>query len=337
MKKVMVGLSGGVDSTVAAALLQREGHQVIGAFVKIWQPEFIACTWEEDRLSAKRAAAHLGIPFVERDFSEIYQREVISDLVASYQRGETPNPDVWCNRFIKFGALWEEAKSLGCTHLATGHYAQNINGYLVKAKDVAKDQSYFLARLTPDDLAHTLFPLGMYTKHQVREMATTWGIPHATRPDSQGLCFVGDMSVGDLVSRYITVTPGVVRNLEGSVAGTHRGIVHYTIGQRHGFTLHVPGEHYVTAIKPEKNELYVSHDPHDAMRPSFTMREVLWHDTPPHAGEEINFEVRYHQGLQKGTVTGTRINAAIAQTVAPGQIVVFYRGTRVIGSGVVTL
>lgn len=346
MAKVVVGLSGGVDSAVAAALLLEEGHEVIGAFIKIWQPEFIECTWKEDRLSAKRVAAHLGIPFMEFDFSEIYKEQVITDMLRSYQDGETPNPDVLCNRHIKFGALWEAAQALGATHVATGHYAQvkeTPYGFrLLRGRDSKKDQSYFLWRLQQEDLSHILFPLGMRTKSEVRELAKGFKLPNAQRPDSQGLCFVGDITLHDFLARYITLAPGLVLNTSNEIIGEHYGVALYTIGQRAGFSIKNPQlakqAHFIVDVNVQKNSITVSSTPQDAKRDFVELGNSSWVSEEPLADSAIQFEVRYHQGAQEGTYASKKgvrgVYPEIPQVVARGQSVVIFQGEMCLGGGV---
>ena len=220
MEKVFVGLSGGVDSAVAARLLLDQGYDVTGVFIKIWQPEFIECTWEQDRLSAKRVAAALGIPFREIDLSDEYKKQVIEDMIRGYESGRTPHPHVLFNRYIKFGAFRTWARTQGADRIATGHYARIVEHDSVfelhRGKDPAKDQAYFLTMLTQDDLRGSLFPVGEYTKTEIRAIAQHAGLPNATRPDSQGLCFVGDVSIGDFLNRFISLSRGRVFDMKGN-------------------------------------------------------------------------------------------------------------------------
>src|ERR1041385_6375895 len=190
MKKVFVGLSGGVDSAVSAALLKERGYHVTGVFIKIWRPEFIECTWKEDRIDAMRVCAALEIPFKELDLSEVYKKDIIDSMVKDYARGVTPNPDVLCNRSIKFGGFAKWAFDEGADRIATGHYARTENGKLLRGVDEKKDQSYFLHLVSENDLKRTLFPVGEMKKTQVRELAKKFNLPVAQKPDSQGLCFI---------------------------------------------------------------------------------------------------------------------------------------------------
>ena len=244
--KIFVGMSGGVDSSVSAALLKRAGHNVTGVFIKVWQPDWIECNWKEERLEAMRAAAHLGIPFIMLDLEKEYKEGVIDYMIAEYAAGRTPNPDVMCNREVKFGAFWNWAKGKGADYIATGHYARideprasidsdardfsakkslfasagrargassstlacGSTRLLLKGIDVNKDQSYFLWTLTQDDLKHVLFPVGGMTKPKVRKLARKFKLPNADKKDSQGLCFIGKVDVKEFLAHYTKGNPG---------------------------------------------------------------------------------------------------------------------------------
>lgn len=341
--KVFVGLSGGVDSAVSAALLQRAGYDVTGVFIKIWQPEFVECTWREDRLSAMRAAAWLRIPFREIDLSDEYKKLVVDEMVAAYAAGRTPNPDISCNEYIKFGAFFNWARSQGAQYVATGHYARVVSRggrhTLMRGADTAKDQSYFLSRIGEDVLPHVLFPVGRYTKRVVRLLAWWFGLPHAHRPDSQGLCFVGNIRMDEMLARLMPTSRGVVKTLDGKEIGTHKGATLYTIGQRHGFTASGVGPWYVTRIDPVRNELTVSLDLHDAACTTCTLTDVLWYvsSQEKRAG---NAQVRYRDKVRACTVTphidvGAHVEFAQPVIVSPGQSVVGYDGDTVVWSGIV--
>ncbi len=347
-KTVYVGLSGGVDSATSAALLQEQGYNVVGAFIKIWQPEFIECTWREDRLDAMRVAVALGIPFKEIDLSKEYESEVVKTMLQSYASGETPNPDVLCNRVVKFGAFAKWAFSDGADMVATGHYARikRGNGHveLMRAVDNSKDQSYFLHLLSSTDLDKTLFPLGELTKVQVREKALSLGLPVATKPDSQGLCFVGDVSMRDFLKRFIKVEEGNVVDTNGNVIGTHDGAALYTIGQRHGFTvlklLPDASAFYVVSINTKNNVITVSPNRSDASVPHTMVREVHWTSgVPPLLSSPISAQTRYREPTIAVTLeenqNALHVKFSEPHIVSPGQSIVFYSGGSVLGGGII--
>lgn len=345
--RVFVGLSGGVDSAVAAKLLLDQGHDVTGIFIKIWQPEFMECMWEQDRLSAKRVAAALGIPFLEVDFSDVYKEQVVTDMIDAYQRGITPNPDVLCNRHIKFGVFAQWAKERGVDRIATGHYAQAFEKSgrfeLHRGRDRSKDQAYFLHRLTQEDLRYALFPVGKYTKSQIRAIARRARLPNAARPDSQGLCFVGDVSIGDFLARFIPLPEGDVLDMEDRVIGTHKGSARYTIGQRHSFTLRVshPDEkpHYVVRIDAKRNTITVSSDQCDAERREARLADASWVSEPPRVDVIYDIEARYHQHPVKGHIASEgdayRVTLANPTVMSEGQSLVIYEGNRCVGGSVI--
>ena len=242
MKTVYLGLSGGVDSGVSAALLKERGYEVVGVFIKIWSPEWLGCTSREDRLDAMRVAAHLDIPFREIDLTEKYKKEVVDYMIHEYKIGRTPNPDVFCNKYIKFGVFFDWAISQGADFVATGHYARvkNENGVfkMLSGKDQNKDQSYFLWTLSQKQLSKTLFPVGDLEKTEVRTLAKGYKLPNAERKDSQGLCFVGPVDVKDFLAQYVPQKTGDVIDEKGNIIGTHQGAFFFTIGERHGFYGH---------------------------------------------------------------------------------------------------
>lgn len=244
-KKVFVGMSGGVDSSVSAALLQKAGFDVTGVFIKVWQPDWIECNWKEERREAMRAAAHLNIPFVTLDLVKEYKQDVIDYMIREYAAGRTPNPDVMCNRYVKFGGFTKWAKEQGADFVATGHYARNVDvGHrLLAGVDKNKDQSYFLWTLNQNDLSHILFPVGHLTKPEVRQLALEFGLPNAEKKDSQGLCFIGKVDVKDFLSHYVKSEKGNVLNEKGEVIGHHPGALLFTKGERRGFTLTVKTPH----------------------------------------------------------------------------------------------
>lgn len=342
---VFVGLSGGVDSAVSAALLKERGFSVVGVFIKIWQPEFIECTWKEDRLDAMRVAAALEIPFCEVDLSEEYKRNVVEQMIASYARGETPNPDVLCNRSIKFGAFAEWARTEGAKAIATGHYARTIErgGHveLLRGADPDKDQSYFLHTLGQRELSRALFPVGAMTKSQVRKDAERFELPVAKRPDSQGLCFVGDVSMRDFLARFISVEPGPVIDENGKKIGEHEGAALYTLGQRHGmsFAGAASAPLYVVGIDVQENTLRVSQRREDAARKSVAVRDLHWVHRAPAFPLSSSGQTRYREEPVGVALSreGERVIATFSEPhiATPGQSLVMYDGETCIGGGIV--
>ncbi len=343
--RIFVGLSGGVDSAVSAALLKQQGHEVTGVFIKIWQPEFIECTWREDRLDAMRVCAALGIPFREVDFSEEYKREVVGRMVEDYARGVTPNPDVLCNAHIKFGSFAQWAKAEGAQGIATGHYARKreIGGHveLLRARDLSKDQSYFLYPLGQADLARAQFPIGGMLKSEVRSLAGKWALPVAGKPDSQGLCFVGEVSMGDFLKRFIPVLRGPVMQ-DGNRIGEHEGAAIYTVGQRHGFSTperSSSGPLYITAIDVAQNILHVSSRREDAARTAVPLEDVHWIYREPRLPCMLKVQARYHEEPIGANITkGENGITAVFDTphiASSGQSLVLYDGDSCLGGGTI--
>lgn len=235
---VYVGISGGVDSAVAALRLKKQGYDVVAVFIKVWHPPFMVCNWEAERLDAMRVAAHLDIPFLTCDAVESYKRSVADHFIDEYKAGRTPNPDVLCNSEVKFGAFLEFAKSKNADYIATGHYVQKINDQLHRGVDTSKDQSYFLWKLSQEQLDFSLFPVGDTSKSEIRNEAAEANIPVAKKKDSQGICFLGHIDIKDFLSHYVDLEPGNVLNTDGEIIGEHSGALIYTTGQRHGFVIH---------------------------------------------------------------------------------------------------
>ncbi len=294
---VFVGVSGGVDSSVSAALLQKAGYEVVGVFIRTWTPDFIDCTWRAERRDAMRVCAALDIPFLECDAEEAYKKNVADYMISEYRGGRTPNPDVMCNREVKFGVFYDFAMKRGADFVATGHYAQisgkgpalrsqkgrslrrNLrelqitparlnnrsggNYELRKGNDSGKDQSYFLWTLSQEKLAHTLFPIGHLKKPEVRKLAKKFDLPTASKKDSQGVCFLGPLDMKDFLKHYIKSKPGVVLDENSEIIGSHDGAVFLTLGERHGFTITKKSAsdspYYVAAKDVKKNTVTVSH------------------------------------------------------------------------------
>lgn len=349
MGRVIVGLSGGVDSAVAAALLKEKGYEVTGVFIKIWQPEFIECTWREDRLDAMRVCAALGIPYQEIDLSEEYKREVVEPMVADYARGITPNPDVLCNRMIKFGSFAQWAHAEGAEYIATGHYARierdasgSQNHYLLKrGKDRNKDQSYFLYQLGQRNLAKTLFPLGRFMKHEVRALARAFKLPNANKSESQGLCFVGEISMKEFLTQYIDVRDGKVIDITGKVIGRHSGAALYTIGQRHGFIITDKDQsnavHYVTHVDTARNTITVSRFRDDAMRSVVRIENIHWIGNVPRGSFDADVQARYRETPVRAHIDTRKSLVAFGQPhlASIGQSLVIYSGEICLGGGVI--
>jgi tRNA-specific 2-thiouridylase len=338
--KVFVGLSGGVDSAVSAALLQEAGHDVTGVFIRIALPGY-PCSAGEDKISAQRVAAHLGIPFIEIDLSKEYESRVFAYTIAELSKGRTPNPDTMCNQQIKFGSFYDYARAAGAEMVATGHYAQVKDGLLYKGADDNKDQSYFLWMVPQATLAHTLFPVGHLHKPQVRELAAKFGLPNAARKDSQGLCFLGDTSIADMIQRELAPMSGDVLNEKGEVVGKHMGVALYTPGQRHGFDLfaHTPDTvpHFVIGKDNAVNTITISPErfPAHASITTVKLIDTNW------IGEALpgtyDARYRYRQALISSELTEQNDTAVLHEPhyIPLGQSLVFYQGERCFGGGIV--
>jgi tRNA-specific 2-thiouridylase len=338
-KRVFVGLSGGVDSAVSAALLQRAGANVVGVFIKGWYPPGIACTWSEDRADAMRAAAHLGIPFHTLDASTEYKQGVIDYLLREYAAGRTPNPDVMCNREVKFGAFWRFAKERGADFVATGHYVQQEGGTVMRGADAAKDQSYFLWAVPKEALRDTLFPVGSFPKERTRERARQFGIPQAAKKDSQGICFLGSISVDDFLRSELGATRGVAVSEDGREVGTHDGAVLATLGERVAISGSSPGPWYVVRKDMLNNTLTVSHTQKSTQSTdAITLTETNWLQTIA-TDEVVQAQYRYHGPLVEGRVDTARSLFTplipIAEPLASGQSLVLYRKDELLGGGII--
>lgn len=343
--KVFVGMSGGVDSSVTAALLQQAGYGVTGVYMKNWSQDLpgLVCPWKEDYQDAKRVAVHLSIPFKVFDFEKLYRQRVVDYMVTEYKNGRTPNPDVMCNQEIKFKLFLETALEEGADLIATGHYARVKDGQLWAGLDGSKDQSYFLYRVTPVALQKTVMPLGEYKKSDVRKLAQRLGLSTAHKKDSQGICFVGKVGIKDFLLHELGEQPdGLVIDQHGKVVGKHEGALFYTIGQRHG--LHVGGglPYYVTGKNMAKNEVYVTTDLQDKKLWSqeLTVADLHWINEPPHRQATYQFRSRYRAPLSVGrmSLNGTQAVIHLKEAVraaTPGQSVVVYDDGRVIGGGII--
>jgi tRNA-specific 2-thiouridylase len=341
--KIMVAMSGGVDSSVAAALLKKQGHEVIGATMELHDTEAAGSAVED----AGRTAEALGIPFHVFDFREIFTGTIIDYFCREYSRGRTPNPCVLCNRFIKFGILWEKALEMGADYLATGHYAgiikQKRRFLLKKGTDLHKDQSYFLYRLTQEQLSHTLFPLADLHKIKVKEMAREMGIPTAARPESQEICFIPDNDYAQFLENFSSTIalPGAILDKTGKTIGQHLGITHYTIGQRKGLGIAAPDPLFVTAIDVKNNTITVG-SKDDIYADEITAGDLNWISIgPPSSPISVHARVRYRAQDTAAIVTPVNEKEVYVKfstpqlAVTPGQSVVFYDGNTVIGGGII--
>lgn len=354
--KVLVGMSGGVDSSLSAALLVEQGYDVTGGFIKNWSDTKDLwtgeCAWRGERRDALRVAAGLGIPLLTFDFEQAYRDRVLGRMFSEYEQGMTPNPDVLCNQEIKFGLFFEEAMRLGFDFVATGHYARierdaDDMAHLLKGSDPNKDQSYFLHRLSPAVLSKTLFPIGHLLKPQVREMAAERGLATAAKPDSQGICFVGKLDFHEFLRKKIAPSPGDIVTAEGEVVGRHDGLDAHTIGQRQGLLVSKNGTAWYVAGKDHaRNQLIVVPDREHPMlfKRNATIKDVRWTNEEMMAktmDEPIEVAIRYRQAPSRASMRRTgdgSVTLAFEEPVwalAPGQSAVFYRGEECLGGGVI--
>jgi len=339
-KRVFVGLSGGVDSAVSAALLQQAGAQVTGVFIKGWYPPGMPCTWADDRRDAMRAAAHLRIPFRTLDASAEYKAGVIDYLLREYKAGRTPNPDVMCNREVKFGAFYRYAMAEGADFIATGHYAHMRDGKLERGVDESKDQSYFLWAVPKDALAKTIFPVGGMPKESVRELAAKLELPNALKRDSQGICFLGTISVEDFLRQEFGTESGEAIDEEGNRIGTHNGALLHTLGERVRLEEAAAGPWYVVRKDIEKNVLVVSHAraaAGGAPVSAIHLTETNWLETVS-SDELLQAQYRYHGPRIAGTLdqnaNAFTSSQPLPEPLASGQSLVIYRGDACIGGGI---
>ena len=374
MQTVYVGMSGGVDSSVAALLLLEQGYRVVGVYMKNWSRDLpgMKCPWAEDLADAKRVAVKLGIPFEVWDFEKEYHDKVVKYMLSEFKKGNTPNPDVMCNQEVKFKLFFEKAMEAGADYIATGHYArtsldgscrlfsspisQMLNGGpppepspvhvdLLRAVDENKDQTYFLYRISEEALEHTLFPIGGMKKPEVKKLAAEKGLHNAYKKESMGVCFVGEVGMKDFLKEYIDVEPGEIREIESDkVLGYHEGAIFYTIGQRHGLYLSgVAGEandgmpYYVVKKDIKNNIVYVSKNlNHEAIwTRTLKLKELFFRSGPRHSSQVL-VRLRHRAALIPATFDGETLHFENeVKRPASGQSAVLYDGEICLGGGII--
>lgn len=329
--KIFVGMSGGVDSSVSALLLKRAGHDLTGVFIKTWQPEYIECTWKEDRLDAMRVCAQLDIPFITLDLEKEYKEHVIDYFLNEYKNNRVPNGDIMCNKYIKFGAFLKFAMDSGAEAIATGHYSKIKDGHLFAASDESKDQSYFLYQIKKEDLSKIIFPISELKKTEVRDMAKKHGLYVADKKDSQGICMLGgDVSVKDFLMHELKTKKGEVIDEQGEVIGEHDGVELYTIGERHGFDIIKNGSsaepYFVINKNIENNILTVSNKkPENSQNNIIRLENMNMLETPKK--DKVYFaRSRYRGELRKVKVNSEDNSVELLEDLlcVPGQSLVVY-------------
>ncbi|OGI82192.1 tRNA 2-thiouridine(34) synthase MnmA [Candidatus Nomurabacteria bacterium RIFCSPLOWO2_02_FULL_44_12] len=362
---VFIGLSGGVDSAVSAALLKKQGFDVVGVFIKTWHPDFLECNEEKEKRDAMRITAHLDIPFLTFNLEKVYKKEVGDYMIREYRAGRTPNPDVMCNKEVKFGAFLKKAISMGADYIATGHYARNSltenflaflhpsggtfrrrnfpqGNLLLRGKDPSKDQSYFLWTFTQKQLSKIIFPVGNLKKTEVRKLAKKFKLPVAEKKDSQGICFLGAVDLKEFLKHYIKTKKGKVVNKKGEIIGWHNGVVFYTLGERHGFIITKKGpndnKYYVVDKDIKKNILIVSHNRvpvNSNVLMNFKIKNTNWINETPSENKKYTAQIRYHGELLPCQVKNNVVMFSQPVLVAPGQSCVIYDGEVCLGGGVI--
>lgn len=341
-KKVYVGMSGGVDSSVTAALLKQQGYAVTGVYMKNWSRDLpgFTCPWKEDYQDAKRVAVQLSIDFKMYDFETEYRQKVVDYMVREYQAGRTPNPDVMCNQEVKFKLFLETALEDGADLIATGHYTRIQNGQLFAGLDKSKDQSYFLYRVTEDALKRSLMPIGELKKTEVRALAKKLGLATADKKDSQGICFVGQVGIKEfLLNELGPQPPGPIINQNGKQIGRHDGAIFYTIGQRHGLDVGGGLPYYVTRKDMKTNSVYVTTDLDDKNLwfKELELEDLHWINKKPDESKKYQARLRYRGPLVPCKLRGKKLTLEDEQRgIAAGQSAVIYDADRVLGGGIIS-
>lgn len=346
-RTVFVGLSGGVDSSVSAALLSQQGYKVVGVYMKNWSRDLpgMPCPWKEDFQDAKRVAVQLGIEFKMFDFQKQYQQKVVDYMLDEFKAGRTPNPDIMCNQEVKFKLFLNTALAEGADMIATGHYASVKDGELFMAKDDNKDQTYFLYRMTNEALEKTIFPLGNLTKPQVRELAKKYKLVTADKKESMGICFVGKVGIKEFLQQFIKSEPGNIVDQRGKKMGEHDGAIFYTIGQRHGLEVGGGLPFYVTGKDMKTNEVFVTTDLQDSKlwNREINFTNAHWISGEPNENQRLQVRTRHRAKLidvkKLNKLSNSRWRAELGEEVralTPGQSAVFYSGRECLGGGIVT-
>ncbi|PCI77292.1 tRNA 2-thiouridine(34) synthase MnmA [Candidatus Aerophobetes bacterium] len=344
--KIAIAMSGGVDSSLAAYLLQKEGHDVFGLFMKNWEetrPDG-TCHAQEDQHDAQRVCAQLGIACYTVNFTKQYQEKVFSSFLTDLKAGLTPNPDILCNKEIKFKVLYDKAMSLGADKLATGHYCREENGKLLKGLDPSKDQSYFLYAIKKHILSNVLFPIGHLEKTEVRKKAKESGIAVHSKKDSMGICFIGKRNFSEFISQYLPYQEGDAVLPDGTLVGKHRGTAFYTIGQRKGLGIGGPGDAYFVVDKDIKNNkiIVAQGKNHPALfAPTLIANQVSWIGEAPSLPFDAEAKIRYRSPAEKCTVSEDNGNLLVTfekpqRAITAGQSVVFYQGSVCLGGAIIT-
>lgn len=337
--KVFLGMSGGVDSAVSAYLLREAGHEVVGVYMKNWSKNLpgMKCPWAEDLADAKRTAVKLGLDFRVFDFENEYKQKVVDYMIAEYQKGKTPNPDIMCNQEIKFKLFAETAFEQGAEMIATGHYARTDGVNLLRAVDDNKDQTYFLYRIAADVIPKTIFPVGEMTKPEVKALAEKIGLSVAHKSESMGVCFVGEANMKDFLSEFIETKPGEIREKESEkLLGYHDGAIFYTLGQRHGLGLKTGLPYYVVDKDMNKNIVYVSQNLNSLAlwNKEIELKDIIIRGE--HDLTQLQARIRHRAPLVSAKLEGSKLIFEDEQkSLTPGQSVVLYSDDICIGGGII--